>query len=94
MLTPLTCFSAWVIGLVFVAAGAFVNQFFSIRYPGINVGSNVAQLLAYPAGKLFERVLPAATFSLFGRSFSLNPGPFNLKEHMVSSTPPNASPLA
>ena len=41
-------FRSWVIGTVFVAAGGFINQFFSIRYPGIGVGSNVAQLLCVP----------------------------------------------
>jgi len=38
-------FRTWVIGTLFVGAGAFINQFFSIRYPGISVGANVAQLL-------------------------------------------------
>ena len=38
-------FRSWVIGTIFVAAGGFINQFFSIRYPGIGVGANVAQLL-------------------------------------------------
>ena len=47
------------------------------------VGSNVAQLLAYPAGKLFDTVLPNWSFNVFGRTISLNPGPFNMKEHMV-----------
>ena len=38
-------FRTWIIGTIFVGAGAFINQFFSIRYPGISVGANVAQLL-------------------------------------------------
>jgi len=42
---PAGTFRAWFIGIVFVAAGGFTNQLFSIRYPGISVGSNVAQLL-------------------------------------------------
>jgi hypothetical protein len=42
---PASTFRAWLIGIIFVAAGAFINQFFSIRYPAIAVGSNVAQLL-------------------------------------------------
>jgi len=42
---PASTFRAWFIGIAFVAAGVFINQFFSIRYPGISVGSNVAQLL-------------------------------------------------
>jgi len=42
---PASTFRAWFVGIIFVAAGGFINQFFSIRYPGISVGSNVAQLL-------------------------------------------------
>jgi len=38
-------FRSWVIGTLFVGAGAFINQFFSIRLPGISVGANIAQLL-------------------------------------------------
>ena len=62
---------------------AFINQFFSIRQPGITVTANVAQLLAFPAGKLLEAVLPTREVTTFGYAWSLNPGKFNLKEHMV-----------
>ena len=41
-------FRSWVIGTLFVAGGSFINQFFSIRYPGISVSSNIAQLLCVP----------------------------------------------
>lgn len=40
----------------------------------MQVTSNVAQLLAWPFGKLFEKILPRG---------KLNPGPFNHKEHML-----------
>ena len=42
---PSSTFRSWFIGIIFVSVGGFINQFFSIRYPGISVGSNVAQLL-------------------------------------------------
>ncbi|KAH7098290.1 OPT oligopeptide transporter [Auriculariales sp. MPI-PUGE-AT-0066] len=80
---PVSTFRAWFIGLIFVAAGSFINQWFSIRYPPISVESNVAQVLAYPFGKLLERALPTASLDIFGHSFSLNPGKFNMKEHML-----------
>ncbi|CAK5279804.1 unnamed protein product [Mycena citricolor] len=80
---PVMSFRAFVIGTVFVGVGGFINQFFSIRYPGISVGSNVAQILAYPAGKLFELLLPTRQFTTFGHTWSFNPGPFNPKEHMI-----------
>jgi hypothetical protein len=42
---PASTFRSWVIGTLYVATAAFIDQFFSIRYPGITVGSSVAQLL-------------------------------------------------
>ncbi|CAK5266492.1 unnamed protein product [Mycena citricolor] len=80
--TPVLTFRTWVIGTIFVGAGGFINQFFSIRFPGISVGSNVAQVLAYPFAKLLE-LLPAREFTTFGYTWTLNPGPFNPKEHMI-----------
>ncbi|KIY49349.1 OPT superfamily oligopeptide transporter [Fistulina hepatica ATCC 64428] len=76
---------AWIIGIIYVAAGALINQFFDIRQashcsaliPGIYITSNVAQILAYPAGKLLESVLPENKYNTFGYEWSLNP------EHMV-----------
>ncbi|KAJ6616612.1 OPT-domain-containing protein [Mycena sp. CBHHK59/15] len=79
---PASTFRAWVIGTIFVGAGGFINQFFSIRFPGITVGSNVAQVLAYPCAKLME-FLPTTQYKIFGYTWSLNPGPFNPKEHMI-----------
>ncbi|KAH7161464.1 OPT oligopeptide transporter protein-domain-containing protein [Dactylonectria macrodidyma] len=80
---PCSTIRAWVIGIFFSAAIAFVNGFFDIRQPSIYVTSNVPQLLAYPVGKLWERFLPDVGFTLFGVRHSLNPGPFNKKEHML-----------
>jgi len=43
----------------------------------------VAQLLALPMGRFLERVLPTTRFNTFGYVWTLNPGPFNVKEHTV-----------
>jgi hypothetical protein len=37
----------------------------------------------FPAGKLLEKVLPTRLFTTLGYTWSLNPGKFNMKEHMV-----------
>jgi hypothetical protein len=37
----------------------------------------------YPAGKFLEKVLPTRQFTTFGYTWSLNPGKFNMKEHMM-----------
>lgn len=74
---------AWIIGLVFGAILAFINQLFDIRQPAIRVMANVAQLLAYPIGKAAEQWLPDYGVTVFGIRHSLNPGPFTRKEHML-----------
>jgi hypothetical protein len=65
---------AWIIGCFFSLVLAACNQLFSIRQPAITVQSNVAQLLAYPFGKLMEKTLPDVGFTLWGIRHSLNPG--------------------
>lgn len=85
---------AWFIGIIFAGAVAFINGFFEPRQPAITVRSNVAQLLAYPAGKLLEKILPDVGLTLFGTRHSLNPGPFNKKEHMLITIMASIAPSA
>lgn len=80
---PSSTIRVWIIGLIFSAILASINQLFSIRMPPIAVASNVAQLLAYPFGKFLARYLPDKGFTLCGVRHSLNPGPFSRKEHML-----------
>lgn len=80
---PCSTIRAWVIGIFFSCAIAFLNGFFEIRYPSITVTQNVPQLLAYPVGVACAKFLPDWGFTLFGVRHSLNPGPFNKKEHML-----------
>ncbi|KAG0248209.1 hypothetical protein BG011_000340 [Mortierella polycephala] len=76
-------FRAWFLGIVFTIILAFVNQFFWFRDNPLTIRVLVAQLLAYPLGTLMSRILPTRTFSFFGYKFSFNPGPFNIKEHVL-----------
>lgn len=80
---PSSTIRCWFIGIIFSSAVAFINGFFEPRYPAIFVTGNVPQLLAYPVGTFLARVLPDVGFTLFGTRHSLNPGPFNKKEHML-----------
>ncbi|KAK1529818.1 OPT oligopeptide transporter [Colletotrichum paranaense] len=82
---PVATIRAWTIGLFFVVFIAFINQLFSVRQPSITLRAEVVQLLAYPVGKAAEKWLPDVGFTLFGVRHSLNPGPFNKKEHMLIS---------
>lgn len=51
--------------------------------PTVYISGLVCQLVALPIGKAFERLLPTTRFNTFGYVWSLNPGPFNIKEHTV-----------
>jgi OPT family oligopeptide transporter len=49
------------------------------------------QLLAFPVGKLSEKILPNYEFPLGRFSFNLNPGPFAIKEHVLITVMANAA---
>ncbi len=50
--------------------------------PSLYITGLVIQLLSLPIGKGMERILPTTRFNTFGFVWSLNPGPFNIKEHV------------
>ncbi|KAI8056952.1 OPT oligopeptide transporter protein-domain-containing protein [Syncephalis plumigaleata] len=83
----------WLLGTIFTIALAFINQFFWFRATPVVVTILVVQLLSYPMGAAMARVLPPITFDLLGPrlSFSLNPGPFNVKEHVLIAACANAA---
>ncbi|EGG04813.1 putative oligopeptide transporter [Melampsora larici-populina 98AG31] len=89
--TPVMTFRMWFIGFITVILGTGLNQFFIPRLPNITINTTVAQLLSFPLGMLMARFLPTKVFRVGNRSFTLNPGPFNMKEHMLISIMANAS---
>ncbi|KAJ7658962.1 OPT oligopeptide transporter protein-domain-containing protein [Mycena rosella] len=70
---------SWTLGLLFSIIIPGMNQFFHFRYPSVNIGSVVAQLIVFPIGSAWARWLPNVL--LFG--VSINPGPFSIKEHVL-----------
>lgn len=50
-----------------------------MRNPPVNIGALVVQLIVYPIGLLWARVMPTKQFNTFGLKWTLNPGPFNVK---------------
>lgn len=90
---PVNTFRAYFLGIIFTIIGSGVNQFFSMRYPGISINSTVAQLVSYPCGCLLAKILPMWEFNLgrFG-VFKLNPDRnFNKKEHTIITIMANIS---
>lgn len=80
---PVSTIRAWGIGVLFAICISSINSFFDIRLPAVGISGTVVQLLAYPFGTFLARVLPDKGITLFGVRHSLNPGPFNKKEHML-----------
>src|SRR3569833_2940780 len=84
---PCNTVRAWVIGLTLVFVGASMNTLFSLRQPSISLGTLVAQIIAWPLGHGWAKVMPTRQFDtnfIFWRlKWSLNPGPFNIKEHSI-----------
>jgi OPT family oligopeptide transporter len=80
---PANTFRAWVIGMTLVVVGASMNTLFSLRSPSIGLGALVAQIIAWPLGHGWAKVMPTRQFNTFGLKWSLNLGPFNIKEHSI-----------
>ncbi|KAF9994861.1 hypothetical protein BGZ79_000358 [Entomortierella chlamydospora] len=79
---PCLTFRFWSMGIVFTVALAFINQFFFFRTNPLTITSMVVQLIAYPIGKFMARILPHGI---------LNPGPFNIKEHVLIAMAANCA---
>ncbi|KAJ5157886.1 Sexual differentiation process protein isp4 [Penicillium canariense] len=82
---------AWVIGMLFATIGSALNMLFSMRQPYIIIPSYIAQVVAYPVGKAWERFMPSKKFRFFGHECNLNPGPFSKKEHALVVIMANAT---
>ncbi|KAL6546883.1 OPT superfamily [Orobanche minor] len=89
---PCLTFRTWVLGIISCAALSFLNQFFGYRQNALSVTSVSAQILVLPLGKIMAASLPVSVIKIPGTkwSFTLNPGPFNLKEHCLITIFANA----
>jgi OPT family small oligopeptide transporter len=80
---PCSTVRAWTIGLLLTFVGASMNTLFSLRQPSIGLSALIAQIIAWPLGRAWEKVVPERQINVFGARLDLNPGPFNIKEHSV-----------
>ncbi|KAF5731303.1 oligopeptide transporter 9 [Tripterygium wilfordii] len=81
---PCVTFRMWVLGLSSCVILSFVNQFFWYRTQPLTVSAISAQIAVVPLGHLMARLLPKRVFLQGTRwQFSMNPGPFNVKEHVL-----------
>lgn len=87
---PVWTFRMWFLGLISCALLSFVNQFFAYRTEPLVITQITVQVAVLPIGHFLAAVLPRSRFRVRSRIFSLNPGPFNMKEHVLISIFANA----
>jgi OPT family small oligopeptide transporter len=89
---PVWTFRMWTIGLLVCILLSFFNQFFAFRTEPLTISTIAAQVVALPVGRFMAATLPTRLFRLPFTSweFSLNPGPFNVKEHVLITIFANA----
>ena len=80
---PVVTFRFWVFSLLFSVLGSIINQYYFFRSTQGAFSIFFVNLSTYGLGTLFARHLPTRSFSIGGYSMSLNPGPFNIKEHAL-----------
>ncbi|KAI3969485.1 hypothetical protein MKX01_020046 [Papaver californicum] len=80
---PVMTFRAWFLGTVSCTILIFLNTFFTFRTQPLTISAILMQIMVLPIGKFMASVLPKRDISILGTSFSLNPGPFNMKEHVI-----------
>ncbi|PIA31234.1 hypothetical protein AQUCO_05100031v1 [Aquilegia coerulea] len=89
---PALTFRTWFLGIASCAILGFLNQFFGYRQLPLFISAVSAQIVVLPIGRFMAATLPTTPIRIpkTRHSFSLNPGPFNLKEHVLITIFANA----
>ncbi|KAI3961275.1 hypothetical protein MKX01_006989 [Papaver californicum] len=92
---PVWTFRMWFLGLLSCVLLSFANQFFAYRTEPLVITQITVQVAVLPIGHFMAKFLPKTKFhlpirGLASKKFSLNPGPFNMKEHVLISIFANA----
>ncbi|KAF5753049.1 hypothetical protein HS088_TW01G00967 [Tripterygium wilfordii] len=88
---PTFTFRTWTLGILACVLLSFVNQFFLYRREPLTVAATCAQIVMVPIGHLMASMITNRVFFKGQKwEFSLNPGPFNVKEHVLATIFANA----
>ncbi|XP_047973091.1 oligopeptide transporter 7-like [Salvia hispanica] len=81
---PVVTFRMWILGAAACVLLSFLNQFFWYRREPLSISAISAQIAVVPLGHLLAAALTRRVF-FRGRpwEFTLNPGRFNVKEHVL-----------
>ena len=81
---PVLTFRMWVLGALSCVLLSFLNQFFWYRTEPLTITAISAQIAVVPLGRLMAaHITDHAFFKGTRWEFTLNPGPFNVKEHVL-----------
>lgn len=88
---PVLTFRMWFLGITSCVLLSFVNQFFWYRTEPLTISSTAVQIAVVPIGHLMAKTITKRVFfEGTGWAFTLNPGPFNIKEHVLITIFANA----
>ncbi|KAI3834424.1 hypothetical protein MKX03_032535 [Papaver bracteatum] len=81
---PVLTFRIWVLGTLACVLLSFLNQFSWYRKEPLSITSISAQIAVVPLGHLMASTITDRVFFKGNKwEFTLNPGPFNVKEHVL-----------
>lgn len=80
---PVMTFRAWFLGISSCVLLIFLNTFFTFRTQPLTISAILMQIAVLPVGRFMAAVLPTKEYGVLGWRFTLNPGPFNMKEHVI-----------
>lgn len=81
---PVVTFRMWVLGTFSCIILSFLNQFFWYRTEPLTITVISAQIAVVPLGHFMAARITNRVFFRGSRfEFTLNPGPFNVKEHVL-----------
>ncbi|KAK1432295.1 hypothetical protein QVD17_09190 [Tagetes erecta] len=87
---PVWTFRMWFLGILSCVILSFLNTFFGYRTQPLVISMISVQVATLPIGRFMAALLPKKMYHVLGFEFSLNPGPFNMKEHVLISIFANA----
>ncbi|KAI3915466.1 hypothetical protein MKW92_023548, partial [Papaver armeniacum] len=84
---PVLTFRTWIVGPITCVFLSILTEFFEYRRNPILLPATCFTMLFLPIGKLMAATLPTEPIKIPGTkwTFSMNPGPFNMKEHVLLS---------
>ncbi|XP_010455470.1 PREDICTED: oligopeptide transporter 7-like [Camelina sativa] len=88
---PVLTFRMWVLGTLSCILLSFLNQFFWYRTEPLTISAISAQIAVVPLGRLMAAKISERVYFQGSKwQFTLNPGPFNVKEHVLITIFANA----